>query len=84
MSRNIDRETAAGPGEACDLRCGCGCLLARVVGASVELKCRRCKRVWRIPVGAPAGDAVPNPEAGGPRTRSPDPRRERLDRGQAP
>lgn len=33
-----------------ELRCGCGSLLARVVGAAVELKCRRCKRVWNIPV----------------------------------
>lgn len=36
-----------------ELRCGCGSLLARMVGASVELKCRRCKRVWRIPVARP-------------------------------
>jgi hypothetical protein len=33
-----------------ELRCGCGSLLARLVGGSVELKCRRCKRVWNIPV----------------------------------
>ena len=35
------------PGE---LRCGCGSLLARVVGRAVELKCRRCKRTWRLPL----------------------------------
>ncbi|BDG10263.1 hypothetical protein [Anaeromyxobacter paludicola] len=33
-----------------DLRCGCGSLLARVVGETVELKCRRCKQTWRIPI----------------------------------
>ncbi len=42
------------PGSACcqagDLRCGCGNLLARVVGREVELKCRRCKKLWRIPL----------------------------------
>lgn len=36
-----------GPGE---LRCGCGSLLARVVAGAVELKCRRCKRTWRVPL----------------------------------
>ena len=33
-----------------DLRCGCGSLLARVVGETVELKCRRCKQTWNIPI----------------------------------
>ena len=33
-----------------ELRCGCGSLLARVVGDAVELKCRRCKRTWSIPL----------------------------------
>ena len=33
-----------------ELRCDCGSLLARVVGREVELKCRRCKRTWRIPI----------------------------------
>ncbi len=28
----------------CELRCGCGSLLARRVAEGVELKCRRCKR----------------------------------------
>jgi len=27
----------------CAVRCGCGCLLARLVPGGVELKCRRCK-----------------------------------------
>jgi hypothetical protein len=33
-----------------ELRCGCGSLLARLVGGEVELKCRRCKRTWSIPL----------------------------------
>jgi hypothetical protein len=33
-----------------EVRCGCGSLLARVVADSVELKCRRCKRTWNIPL----------------------------------
>jgi len=33
-----------------ELRCGCGSLLARVVGTMVELKCRRCKRTWHLPL----------------------------------
>lgn len=28
-----------------ELRCPCGCLVARLVGGRLELKCRRCKRV---------------------------------------
>jgi len=36
-----------------ELRCGCGSLPARLVGSSIELKCRRCKRVWNIPVARP-------------------------------
>jgi phage FluMu protein Com len=34
-----------------ELRCGCGCLLARWVPGGVELKCRRCKRVVVLRVG---------------------------------
>jgi hypothetical protein len=33
-----------------ELRCGCGSLLARLVPNAVELKCRRCKRTWNIPI----------------------------------
>lgn len=36
-----------------ELRCGCGSLLARVVAGVVELKCRRCKRTWNIPLEQP-------------------------------
>lgn len=38
-----------------DCRCPCGSLLARVVEGGVELKCRRCKRVLRIPVSDAEG-----------------------------
>lgn len=41
------RKRCRGPG---DLRCGCGSLLARVVAGAVELKCRRCKRIWTVPL----------------------------------
>jgi hypothetical protein len=37
-------------GDAGDLRCRCGSLLARLVPAGVELKCRRCKQTWTVPV----------------------------------
>lgn len=37
-------------GAESDLRCGCGSLLARIVPGAVELKCRRCKRMWRVPL----------------------------------
>ena len=38
-------------GVEADLRCGCGSLLAKLVSGAVELKCRRCKRTWSIPLG---------------------------------
>jgi hypothetical protein len=44
---------ATEPDAACleaDCRCACGSLLARLVGGCVELKCRRCKRVLRLPL----------------------------------
>jgi hypothetical protein len=56
MVRNIDGATGRGavPGACEEVRCGCGSLLARVVDGAVELKCRRCKRVWRLALeGAP-------------------------------
>ena len=49
MVRNIESpDPGSAPGARDDVRCGCGSLLARVVGGAVELKCRRCKRVWRL------------------------------------
>jgi phage FluMu protein Com len=67
--RTIRKMEPARAGDApCeDARCGCGSLLARVVDGTVELKCRRCKSVWRLSLHA---DAAP-PEAGGHETRSP-------------
>jgi hypothetical protein len=35
-----------------EIRCQCGCLLARRVERVVELKCRRCKRTRHITVAA--------------------------------
>ena len=40
--------------DVCDLRCGCGSLLARLVSGGVELKCRRCKRTVMLPLEAGA------------------------------
>jgi hypothetical protein len=52
--RNMQEDPPAPPpAHGCDdVRCGCGNLLARVVGGEVELKCRRCKQVWRLALGA--------------------------------
>lgn len=36
--------------EAVDCRCACGSLVARLVTAGVELKCRRCKRTLVVPL----------------------------------
>jgi hypothetical protein len=33
-----------------DVRCACGSLLARIVAGAVELKCRKCKQTWRVPL----------------------------------
>jgi phage FluMu protein Com len=38
------------PATACDLRCLCGRLLARLVAGGVELRCRRCKRTLVVPL----------------------------------
>jgi hypothetical protein len=45
-----ESERAVTCSEHRELRCGCGSLLARLVEGSVELKCRRCKRTWNIPL----------------------------------
>ncbi len=45
-----ERSQAPGCSGHGELRCGCGSLLARVVRNTVELKCRRCKRTWSIPL----------------------------------
>lgn len=33
-----------------EVRCECGSLMARLTHKGVEVKCRRCKRVWVIPL----------------------------------
>ena len=33
-----------------DLRCLCGNLMARLVDGGVEIKCRRCQRIVRVPL----------------------------------
>jgi len=46
------------PIETCeDLRCACGNLLARLVPAGVELRCRRCKRHVVLPLETGEGAA---------------------------
>ncbi|HEX9051198.1 MAG TPA: hypothetical protein VF841_11765 [Anaeromyxobacter sp.] len=51
--RNMTAPPPAGGAAPCeDVRCGCGSLLARVVDGAIELKCRRCKRLWRLAPGA--------------------------------
>ena len=42
--------TPAPHGEDC--RCDCGGLVARIVEAGVELRCRRCKRTLLVPWSA--------------------------------
>jgi len=32
------------------IRCGCGSLLGRLVPEGIEVKCRRCKRTFVIPL----------------------------------
>lgn len=44
-------DTDSGPRALeCDERCGCGNLLARRTDRGIEIKCRRCKRVYIIDV----------------------------------
>lgn len=32
-----------------DFRCDCGGLMAKIIPSGIEIKCRRCKRLHRIP-----------------------------------
>ena len=43
------------PIEASETRCECGQLIAKVRGQSLELKCKRCKRIVVIPFSAIEG-----------------------------
>jgi phage FluMu protein Com len=63
--RNFTEAPSRHDGPCEEARCGCGSLLARVVGAEVELKCRRCKRVWWLALdgGGPAAVARSAPGA---------------------
>lgn len=57
-------EEPDGRNEARDARCDCGNLLARLTARGVEVKCRRCKRIFVIPLetsAAPAGVAPRTP-----------------------
>jgi hypothetical protein len=42
-----------------DQRCLCGNLIARLVDGGVEIKCRRCQRIVRVPL-EDAGEAGPS------------------------
>lgn len=44
-----------------DCRCDCGGLVARIVEAGVELRCRRCKRTLLVPWSAGEGWVRPAP-----------------------
>jgi phage FluMu protein Com len=50
-----------------ECRCACGNLLARLVPAGVEVKCRRCKRTHVLPLSEPetktARPEAPSPES---------------------
>jgi hypothetical protein len=48
MSTTI--RAAKKPCAADDLRCLCGSLVARLVDGGVEIKCRRCQRLVRLPL----------------------------------
>jgi hypothetical protein len=50
--RSQPRSQPDASGAEADLRCGCGSLLAKLVSGAVELKCRRCKQTWRVPLQA--------------------------------
>jgi len=41
--------------EVSETRCECGQLIAKVRGKSLELKCKRCKRIVIIPFNAIEG-----------------------------
>jgi hypothetical protein len=50
----------SGPSRAHDeCRCRCGGLVARIVSAGVEIKCRRCKRELLVPWSARDGFVDP-------------------------
>lgn len=54
LQRSSRSTSGPSPGPA-DCRCHCGSLLARIVEAGVEIRCRRCKRNQLVPWSARAG-----------------------------
>ena len=48
---NTDKitEKKAEKAQALDYRCECGGLMAKIIPAGIEIKCRRCKRIHCIP-----------------------------------
>jgi phage FluMu protein Com len=63
MLRNIEEAARVAPGPCgAEVRCGCGSLLARIVDGAVELKCRRCKHVWRIALEGGSPPRISSPE----------------------
>ena len=45
-------------GHATDIRCDCGRLVARRVGRTIEIKCRRCDRTTVISLDALVDDVA--------------------------
>jgi hypothetical protein len=56
MSNRTAKNSCAGD----DLRCLCGSLVARLVDGGVEIKCRRCQRLVRLPLEEDASGARPD------------------------
>ena len=52
MSSTPELRPTHPPRPPCDLRCGCGSLVARLVNGRIEIKCRRCRRTVRIALAA--------------------------------
>jgi hypothetical protein len=51
----ITGPTRQATAEASETRCECGQLIAKVKGESLELKCKRCKRIVVIPFSSIQG-----------------------------
>lgn len=49
------------PCAADELRCLCGSLIARLVEGGVEIKCRRCQRLVRLPLETDAASSRRQP-----------------------
>ena len=50
MKTNESHKAAINQRNACEVRCECGNLVAKLVETAIELKCRRCKRLALIPL----------------------------------